>query len=1109
MPHHKFNGVIQEATLTVAASIVVEDENGVSFFLTSNPANLERYAQEISTYSKILAPQNPINCLVFPESPPKALNELSKKKRLSQRLSVLLTLNTIRQTPLCILSTPEALFGDFPKHKSALEETLHLSVGSTYDFNVLVNRLSSELNYDVEATCETVGEMAVRGGIIDLFPLNASVPYRIDFFGDEIESIRIFDPNSQRSKNNTDSIQIPSNSIQDQAQDSILSFLSDQSITWIFDNPSLLEKEHPFRIPKIQQTTNANTVHFLLEARENNKDNRVAISEFDTSTSLLAKAKSINLYSQSLNSFQSPLTFSDKENQGDQMEILNNFFHSIETHYKQKPLPSVYCFIQNEINRELILDTAELLATKDPIELRLIPSNFYNHCFIAPCNELKALSKGYIHIHEEDLISQKKLEPPKAEQSYPSQVINLLNFSELVEGDLLVHLQHGLCRYSGITTLDLEGNASEVITLEFDKHMILHVPTREAHLLTRYLGLTKKQPKLASIGSGQWIKTRTNAEHATLDYASKLLNTYAERSKIKGFSFPKDHAWQKVFEAGFPHKETRDQLSAIEAVKKDMEDSKPMDRLICGDVGYGKTEVAIRACFKAVMAGKQVAVLVPTTVLCQQHFNTMRERMSEFPIEIANVSSFHSPQKNKKVLKALASGKIDLIIGTHRLLSKDVVFGNLGLMVIDEEQRFGVKQKETIKELAKQVDILTLTATPIPRTLHLALSGARSMSVIETAPVDRKPIETIVKSYDLDIICNAILYETLRGGQVFYLHNKVETIENVANTLRELLPNLKIAVGHGQMQEGELETIMVQFINGNFDVLVCTTIIESGIDIPNCNTLIIEGADRFGLAQLYQIRGRVGRFNRQAFAYLFLHRHVALVESAHKRLSTLKQYNQLGAGFKIAMRDLELRGAGNLLGAEQSGHICGIGFELYCQLLKESVARLMNLPGSDQVSTDINLDFIVYGEDSFKKEKQKKSPRPLIENAKDANTGRTLFAAIPKSYMKEASDRIHFHRSLSLAKDLNSLKDMQNEIIDRFGTLPNETLTLLQIHKIRIQASKAGIRSVRTEGDQLKCAMAQGKNKYFKIGSRFPRLTQSSSKLRLKEIYNFIKQIKK
>lgn len=1108
MLQKRITGVIENAMLPVASSLILEGETPTCIFITSNPANLDSYSKDLAIYAKILAPQTELQILTFPESPPRALNETSKKQRYSQRLSVLLNLiNSHKTKTVCIVTTPEALFGDFPINDSLVKESCHLSVGASHDFNELVERLSQKLNYDAEATCETIGEIAVRGGIIDIFPINSDAPYRIDFFGDEIESIRLFDPASQKSKKHVEAIHIPANLIEEHKEDSILSYLKDTPISWIFDNPSLIERDHPYRISNKEDSNDSHTLNFLLNNRKKSNDRTISISEFNTTSKLFLDAECIELKSTSLTSFRKKHLLAQKQEQNNDQLALNDFFNHVESKYKRRKLPNVHCFIQNEINRELIQDTVELIPIKKSIHLKLIPSEIDRNCFIAPCPDIKLLNQGHIQILENDLLEESV--QTKKEPLHESQVLNLLDFSELVNGDLLVHLQHGLCRYRGITNIELEGNESEVISVEFDQSMLLHVPIREAHLLTRYLGLTKKHPKLAKIGTNQWIKTRTNAEHATLDYASKLLKIYAEREKIKGFAFPKDHPWQSIFEDGFPHKETRDQLSAIKEVKSDMEKSKPMDRLICGDVGYGKTEVAIRACFKAVMAGKQVAILVPTTVLCQQHYNHILERMNEFPVEIAMLSGFNSNQKNKKVLEALQSGKIDLIIGTHRLLSKDVTFSNLGLMVIDEEQRFGVKQKEKIKELAKNVDILTLTATPIPRTLHLALSGARSMSVIETPPIDRKPIETIVKSYDLDVICNAITYETLRGGQVFYLHNKVETIESVAQTLRELLPNLKIAVGHGQMEEGILEKVMVQFINGTFDVLVCTTIIESGIDIPNCNTLIIEGADRFGLAQLYQIRGRVGRFNKQAFAYLFLHRHVALVESAHKRLSTLKQYNQLGAGFKIAMRDLELRGAGNLLGAEQSGHITGIGFELYCQLLKESIARLMNAPGSEQIWAEVDLDFLIYGENTSSSKNKKLQPRPLIDTQEENTTIKKACAAIPKSYITEASYRIYFHRAFSMAKDLNKLRSIQSELIDRFGKLPEEVVLLISVHKIRIQASRAGFKSIRTEGDLLKCSYAHTKNKYYKIGSRFPRLTKSITKLRLNEIYNFIKQIKK
>ena len=1113
-----YTGIIPSAKLVVSSAAILEEAKKINILLTSNPGNLEPYIKKIEAYLEIIDSKKTIKAVPFPESPPRDLNESSKRTRISKRLSALLHLHENSSNQLLIVSTPEALFGDFPQSDAFIKNSCFLKVGAKYDYNTLIKTLTEQLNYDAESSCENIGEIAVRGGLIDIYPINQSVPFRIDFFGDEIESIRIYDPASQRSIKSVQELSIPPSFIDQQGDDTLGAFLPKDSITWILDDPNALEREHPYRInateiseakkkPKIPKT-----LQDIVNNRKQSKDSSIGLCEFDLEPILFTDAKRVPLISQAKDDPNPPSTLSLKNLNDPESAIdrASNFFQNIEKKFTQGKLPTVHCLYKNKMNRELISETLDAVKTKRTLELSLHESEISGSFFIQPKAALKYLKRGFIQVNENDIIDTHAPAKNPESRRLKSQVLQLLDFSELIDGDILVHLQHGLCRYRGITYLEISGTQSEVITVEFDQAMQLHVPMREAHLLTRYLGFAKKDPKLAKIGSAQWIKTRTNAEHATLDYASKLLKLHAERAQVDGYAFPEDHPWQKVFEDGFPHTETRDQLIAIKETKDDMEQTKPMDRLICGDVGYGKTEIAIRACFKAIMAGKQVAFLVPTTVLCQQHFNSFKERVVDFPIEMATVSGFHSAQENKKILASLAEGKIDLVIGTHRLLSKDVHFPKLGLLVIDEEQRFGVKQKEKIKEIAQNVDILTLTATPIPRTLHLALSGARSMSVIESPPVDRKPIETIVKSYDIDLICEAIIRETSRGGQVFYLHNRVESIDAVAGKLRELLPDLKIAVGHGQMDEGLLEKTMVRFINGEFNVLVCTTIIESGIDIPNCNTLIIEGADRFGLAQLYQIRGRVGRFNRQAYAYLFLHRHIALVESAHKRLSTLKQYNQLGSGFKIAMRDLELRGAGNLLGAEQSGHIMGIGFELYCQLLKESIARLRNEPGSDTIWTDVNLDFILYGEKKDADTKQSKTPRPLISGDTEKPKNKLFgYATIPKDYISEASFRIYFHRALSMAKHISAINDLQKELADRFGEFPEPVQILLKIHKIRILGAQAGFSSIRSEASQLKCTYAHTKNEFYKIGARFPRLTQATTKLRLNEIQNFLKKLKK
>ena len=1105
---HLYTGVVESAKLPVLSQIIFEQKKHVGIILTSYPKDIDIYISKLNA----LASHNNFNPLTsfygFPESPPSGIDFSVKQSRNAQRLSTLLQLREDKGGNVCIVTTPEALFGHVPSLKTLADNTCMLKVGSRYNYQDLVKQLTENLNYDVEAACENIGEIAIRGGIIDIYPSNEQQPYRIDFFGDEIESIRIFDPMSQRSIKNQDTLFIPPNFIEEDTNCTIHDFLPKESLYWVFDYPSMIEREHPYRFTKDEKKDSGKSIYSIFDQRKKYEDDLIGLCEFDLNNNFFKDCSKTAIESGSKESLVHPGKQKiNDETVSNALDKTKNVFQSLAKIFKRKFPSKITISLENKINRDLILDTIDLIEFVDRGQIEFIESSHLESCYILPNKNVSFYSNGFILIEESILIGNKPVASTKPNKPGNSQVLNLLDFSELIQGDLLVHLQHGLCRYKEVTQIKVNGNTSEVITVEFDQSMILHVPIREAHLLTRYLSFSKKKPKLAKIGSTQWIKTRTNAEYATFDYASKLLKINAERSYADGFAFPPDHPWQSLFEAEFPYTETRDQLLAIEDTKRDMESNKPMDRLICGDVGYGKTEVAIRAAFKAINAGKQVAILVPTTVLCQQHFLTFTERFKEFPVAINCVSGFYSNYKNKRILSEVSEGKVDLIIGTHRLLSKDVHFHNLGLLIVDEEQRFGVKQKEKVKEIANNIDILTLTATPIPRTLHLALSGARSMSVIESPPLERKPIETIVKSYDLNLIKKAIRFEADRNGQVFYLHNRIESIESVASRLRDQLPDLKIAVGHGQMDEGVLEKIMIEFINGNIDVLVCTTIIESGIDVPNCNTLIIEGADRFGLAQLYQIRGRVGRFTKQAYAYLFLHRHVALVEAAHKRLSTLKQYNQLGAGFKIAMRDLELRGAGNILGAEQSGHISTIGFELYCQLLKESVARLKNEPHSNRITADVNLDFIIYGEPTDDKASPKRLPRELIKQTEDVQA--VSYASIPRNYITESSIRIHFHRALSMAKEIKEIQDIQKELIDRFGPIPLSLSILLKVHTIRILAEIAGFKSIQSESNRLMCLYAHTQKEYYKIGARFPRLTQKATKLRLNEIQNFLKKTKK
>jgi transcription-repair coupling factor (superfamily II helicase) len=640
---------------------------------------------------------------------------------------------------------------------------------------------------------------------------------------------------------------------------------------------------------------------------------------------------------------------------------------------------------------------------------------------------------------------------------------------------------------------DPAGAGEECLVIEYapsggdDTAPKLYVPVSEAHLVGKYVGAGKARPPLHTLGGTRWAKTKAHAEAAVRDVAAEMLAVQAARSLQEGHAFGPDTEWQREFENSFIYEETPDQLRAIVAAKRDMEAPKPMDRLVCGDVGYGKTEVAIRATFKAALGGKQVAVLVPTTVLAQQHFNTFRERMAEYPVRIELLSRFRSRREQAQVVRALASGSVDVVIGTHRLLQSDIEFKDLGLVIIDEEQRFGVFHKERFKQLRRMVDVLTLTATPIPRTLHLALSGARDMSTIETPPQDRLPVETIVAQYDERLIRDAIQREINRGGQVFYLYNRVLDIEAVAHRLRTLIPNARIAVGHGQMHSDQLEEVMTTFVNGQSDVLLSTTIIESGLDIPNANTIIIDRADRFGLSDLYQLRGRVGRYKHQAYAYLLLPRHAGLLTDARKRISAIKQYSSLGSGFKIAMRDLEIRGAGNLLGAEQSGHITAVGFELYCQLLRKSVQSLKGEKSPPRPEVQMRLDFVALNLDK------------TAHAAGSAVPGTA--ATLPASYLPEAQQRIEICRKLAQASDGEALRQLKAELRDRFGPWPEPVELLLKITELKITAAARGVTIIECKEGKL---MLTRHNDFVMADGKFPRLRNKTPAARLNEIRKLV-----
>jgi transcription-repair coupling factor (superfamily II helicase) len=1034
--------------------------------------------------------------LYLPDLPDVDLDPFRHQGLLGERLSCLHRLAQYLQTPLTLITCTAALRVACVAPQSFTAQQRILAVGDCIQPQELVNSLLQQFDYASEIVCEVPGQIAQRGGLIDVYPIDAKHPVRIDFFDDEIESIRAFDPVTQRSLHTLDGVCIHSMQLLSPAQQTATldHYLQGHNHNWIFpSDPNTDESNYDW-----QQ---------LVASKLQAQDTVLAFNDGNFTPTLFKRARRVDCdilaYAEGTTDAITDLPQRDPYLQA-QLER-GQWRRQVQKALESDPiLPlivSTNAEMEKRIQKEFAVNAFRSCLKPQFIRGPLTRSfaireapNWLTPSATEPWDQLCLIAASeYLN----DPAQHKDCATASNPSAKKSPVSQDLDFNQLVEGDFLVHLQHGIGIYRGLTKLNTgtAGN-SELLSIEFANQVTIHLPLHESHLLNRYVGIGKKRPKLSKIGTSAWNKTLRAAEQSSLDYAAELLNAHAQREQAHGFAYPESHPWETEFAARFPHQETPDQLAAIHATFADMEHASPMDRLICGDVGFGKTEVAIRAIFKAVLAGKQVALLAPTTVLCQQHYENLCQRLQAYPIIVEQMSRYRSHQANKASIGRLIEGQIDILVGTHRLLSQDVQFKDLGLLVIDEEQRFGVRQKERLKQLQINVDLLTLSATPIPRTLHLALSGARSMSLIESPPAERKPIITQVKPYSESLIKSAIGAELDRGGQVFYLHNQVHSIDAVAERIRRLLPSARVGIGHGQMEASRLERIMTQFVAGKFDVLVCTTVIESGIDIPNCNTLIIEGADRFGLAQLYQIRGRVGRFNRQAYAYLLLHRHAALVASAQKRLQTLKQHNQLGAGFRIAMRDLELRGAGNLLGAKQSGHVSGVGFELYCHLLQKSVAKLQG-QAPQQYPVEIKLDFIHAGVGSF----GARSTQSVQSNAVKCNR-----ADLPHAYIPEPSIRIEIYRRLSGCADCDAVNALQHEIKDRFGALPAAVCILIEITKVRVLAQQAQVVRVLHQAGKLMCSRrgAHKTEHFIKSGSRFPRLTQRDPVLNLREIQKFL-----
>ncbi len=980
-------------------------------------------------------------------------DKLPQADTIADRLKVLTNLNA----PVTVASVQALMQRTFaPEYFMSLR--MELRLGQTLELQQFLNKLT-ELGYHAEYQVSDPGDMAMRGGIVDFFPIDREEPVRVEFSGDEIESIRTFDPITQQSREKRERLVVtPAGELGllKQAEDRTapLVDLLPRNTLLVLDEPDKLAEAAETYARQIPEGDK-----FFVEWRHT-LESGLKLVQLTEAMAIDPPQSYINLRLASLDAFRPLDTRSPEPEVAEQMR--RSFFEQMQRWVEEGYALHVFCSTDGEKQRFEELWREQYKAL--PPTLTIHPSSFLSRGFLWSDAKLAVVT-------DSEIFGRYKLVRPRRKFH---QLAQAADWTELQEGDFVVHVQHGIGKYLGLKSLDFNGTKQEVLSIEYADEARLYVPIDQAHLVSKYVGAGKRQPPLHQLGGALWQRQKLSAERAIMDLAANLLEIQAARNILEGHAFSPDTAWQHEFEAAFVYDETPDQLTAIEEVKRDMESSRPMDRLICGDVGYGKTEVAIRAAFKAVMDGYQVAVLCPTTVLAEQHWNTFRERMSGYPVAIEMLSRFRTAREQKKVAQLLRKGGVDIVIGTHRLLSGDILFKNLGLVVVDEEQRFGVLHKERFKQLRKLVDVVTLSATPIPRTLYLSLTGARDMSNIQTPPQDRLPVETIIAGYDERLIKQAIQRELNRGGQVYFLHNRVQSIEAVAARLRTLLEGSKIRidVGHGQMSDDELEDVMRRFVKGDIDVLVCTTIIESGLDIPNANTIIIDRADRFGLSDLYQLRGRVGRYKHQAYAYILLPRHMNLVQSARKRIGAIKQYSSLGSGFKIAMRDLEIRGAGNILGSEQSGHITAIGFDLYCQLLKESIARMKGEKPKHRTLVTLKLDFL------------------------NDELGES-YARIPNNYISDTRLRIQAYRKIALALELADVKSFRREFRDRFGKIPREVEILFQCAEVRIQAGDAHIETVETREDRI---MLSQRGILFQVGGKFPRMTGATPEEKLAEI---------
>ena len=916
---------------------------------------------------------------------------------------------------------------DFDGYRDSI---ITIKEGAEFKIEKLIKKLD-DLGMVREDMVEGVGQFSVRGGILDVFPPTRENPVRIEFFGDEVDSIREFDTVSQVSISRLSEVNVGAVSEKkagESAKCCVLDYLSRSSLVF-FDEPLKISERAEGFLEDINET-----VKTLIEKEVIKEAEESYINDYNEILKKLLSMRFAGLYSMP----QTPKEYKPFARVSINMGAVNSFSGKMEFFFEDLAswVQSGYKIIALAGSEKKAQSLCEAiagggfsasLAAKDG---ELLPKTI--------SVEVGSLKKGFYMpeiklciVSDEEVFG--KTVPKKRKSKKIDGASKIKSFTDLNIGDYVVHQTHGVGRYEGLDTLTVDGCRKDYLKIVYSGDDFLYIPTEQLDLIQKYIGKDGRV-RLNRMGGADFAKQKAKVKQSTKELAESLIKLYGERQNAKGFAFSPDTDWQKEFEDRFPYEETDDQLRSIEEVKRDMESDRPMDRLLCGDVGYGKTEVALRAVFKAVMDGKQAAVLAPTTVLVMQHFNTFSSRMKNYPITVEMISRFKKPSEQQKILKRLKKGEIDVLIGTHSLLGKNVEFKDLGLLVDDEEQRFGVKHKERLKEFKTNVDVLTLSATPIPRTLHMSMVNIRDMSVLTEPPEERHPVQTFVMEYNEAVIEDAIKKELARGGQVYFLHNRVEGIETTARRLREAIPDAKIAYAHGKMDENEMESIMVDMLEGEIDVLVCTTIIETGLDIPNVNTIIIENADNFGLAQLYQLKGRVGRSSRRAYAYLTYRKNKTINEIAVKRLAAIREFTEFGSGFKIAMRDLEIRGAGNILGAEQHGHIDSVGYDMYCKILAESVDELTGTTHEEEWQAVIDI---------------------------------TVDAFISPKYISNHSQRLDMYKKIASIESNDDYLEVSDELIDRFGDIPKGTQNLLTASLLRAEAKELGFCEITKKEDNF------------------------------------------